>query len=345
MKNTLYHIPDSWSWTSMGEIADVVGGGTPKTNDPSNYEGGIIPWITPADLSGYEGKFISHGSRYITEKGLQSSSAKMMPAGTVLFTSRAPIGYVAIAKNAVCTNQGFKSFVLPKGISADFVYWYLRGNKSLAESYSSGTTFLELSGSKAKQLPIPIAPLPEQHRIVNKIEELFTKLDAAVEALKKAKVQLKLYRQAVLKYAFEGKLTQSWRADNLKGSSQKWESTTVKDLALKITDGEHLRPKTIAEGIYFLSAKDVRDNGVSFTDPLFVSYEDAERFRKRCDPERGDILVVSRGATVGRTCVVNTDTKFCLLGSVILIKPKPVVKSKFLCYSLMSQKGMSAKLR
>ena len=96
----------------MGEIADVVGGGTPRTNDSENYEGGTIPWITPADLSGYTAKNISHGERLITAKGLAGSSAKMMPSGTVLFSSRAPVGYVAIAANPVCTNQGFKSFVL-----------------------------------------------------------------------------------------------------------------------------------------------------------------------------------------------------------------------------------------
>ena len=112
MKTIPFDIPSNWTWTTMGEIADVVGGGTPRTNDPENYEGGTIPWITPADLSGYTAKYISHGERFITKSGLACSSAKMMPSGTVLFSSRAPVGYVAIAAKPVCTNQGFKSFVL-----------------------------------------------------------------------------------------------------------------------------------------------------------------------------------------------------------------------------------------
>ncbi|MDX9820130.1 MAG: restriction endonuclease subunit S [Desulfococcus multivorans] len=111
MEKQLHTIPSHWSWVTMGEIADVIGGGTPKTKEKDNFENGEIPWLTPADLSGYSKKFISHGQRNITGKGLSSSSAKMMPAGTVLFTSRAPIGYVAIAKNPVCTNQGFKNLV------------------------------------------------------------------------------------------------------------------------------------------------------------------------------------------------------------------------------------------
>jgi hypothetical protein len=119
-----HEIPESWAFTKMGEISTVIGGGTPKTKEPDNYEGGDISWLTPADLSGYTKKKIGHGSRFITEKGLSTSSARIMPAGTVLYTSRAPIGYVAIASNPICTNQGFKSFVLNDGILPDYVYWY-----------------------------------------------------------------------------------------------------------------------------------------------------------------------------------------------------------------------------
>jgi type I restriction enzyme S subunit len=193
----------------MGEISDVVGGGTPKTNDPTNYEGGTIPWITPADLSGYTAKHIAHGARFITQKGLEESSAKMMAAGTVMFTSRAPIGYVAIASNPVCTNQGFKSFVLKGGVLPDYVYWWLKGSKDLAESMASGTTFLELSGAKAKQIPIPVAPLDQQKHIVAEIEKQFSRLDEAVANLKRVKANLKRYKAAVLKAAVEGRLVET----------------------------------------------------------------------------------------------------------------------------------------
>jgi type I restriction enzyme S subunit len=196
----------------MEDIADVVGGATPKTSDPSNFTDGTIPWLTPADLSGYTAKYIGRGSRFITQKGLSSSSARMMPVGTVLFTSRAPIGYVVIASNEICTNQGFKSFVLKsKDILSDYVYWWLKGSKDLAESFASGTTFLELSGAKAKQLPIPIAPLAQQTRIVAEIEKQFSRLDEAVANLKRVRANLKRYKAAVLKAAVEGKLTEEWR--------------------------------------------------------------------------------------------------------------------------------------
>ena len=208
-------LPEGWQWKTMEDIADVVGGGTPKSKEKRFYDGGDIPWLTPADLSGYNNKYVSRGRRNITEEGLSSSSAKLMPAGTVLFTSRAPIGYVVIASNDICTNQGFKSFVLKlEDIMPDYVYWWLKGNKQLAESVASGTTFLELSGSKAKKLPIPIAPPEQQKRIVAKIEELFSHIDAGIDALNKAKQLLKQYRQSVLKAAVTGELTKEWREAN-----------------------------------------------------------------------------------------------------------------------------------
>jgi len=100
----------------MGDVNVVVGGGTPSTADLSNYENGEVPWITPADLSGYREKFIGRGQRNITRKGLENSGARLMPRGTVLFSSRAPIGYVAIEANEISTKKGFKSFIPPEGI-------------------------------------------------------------------------------------------------------------------------------------------------------------------------------------------------------------------------------------
>ena len=182
----------------MGEIADVIGGGTPRTSDPQNFEGGDIPWITPADLSGYTEKFIASGSRHITRKGLESSSARMLPAGAVLYTSRAPIGYVAIAKNPMATNQGFKSFVLKEGVLPEYVYWWLKGSKQTAESYASGTTFLELSGANAKKLPIPMVSLTRQREIVAEIEKQFSRLDEAVANLQRVKANLKRYEKATI---------------------------------------------------------------------------------------------------------------------------------------------------
>jgi type I restriction enzyme S subunit len=138
----------------------------------------------------------------------------------------------------------------------------------------------------------------------------------------------------VLKWAFEGKLTN----ENVKDGElpEGWKLQSINEIAVKITDGEHFRPKTQESGVPFLSAKDVRDHGVSFDDPLFISEKTASKALQRCNPEMGDILIVSRGATVGRMCIVNTNQTFCLLGSVILIKTKKEVDSRYITYILKS---------
>ncbi len=252
MIRPLFDIPARWTWKTMGDIAEVVGGGTPRTSDQENYQDGTIPWITPADLSGYSAKHIGHGGRFITKTGLETSSARMMPEGAVLFSSRAPIGYVAIASNPVCTNQGFKSFVLKtKDVLPDYVYWWLKGAKKLAEEQASGTTFLELSGAKAKQLPIPIAPFDQQQRIVAEIEKQFSRLDEAVANLKRVKANLKRYKAAVLKAAVGGKLTSTDRGN--------WVQTTLGSVITRIEAGksfkcEERHPNNAEVGVAKVSA-------------------------------------------------------------------------------------------
>ena len=209
-RKRLPDLPGSWAWATLRDIGTVASGGTPSTKDRASFDGDI-PWITPADLSGFKGKFIARGKRNISVAGLTSSSAALLPTGSVLFSSRAPIGYVAIAANEVSTNQGFKSLIPHEGIYNEYVFYYLKASKDLAERFASGTTFLEVSKSRFGSIPIPIPPRPEQRRIVAKIEVLLPQLDAGVEALEKAKSQLQRYRRAVLKSAMSGDLTRVWR--------------------------------------------------------------------------------------------------------------------------------------
>lgn len=206
----IYKLPDGWIWTTIGEIGIVQSGGTPSTRN-KEFWGDEVSWITPADLSGYKEKYILKGNRSITKTGLDYSSAKLLPKGTILFSSRAPIGYTVITKNELATNQGFKNLIPTKSLNSEYVYYYFKTLKSKAEEVASGTTFLELSVKKFSQLPFPLAPPKEQERIVLKIESLFSELNQAEKGLQKAKQQLDVYRHALLKSAFEGKLTEIWR--------------------------------------------------------------------------------------------------------------------------------------
>jgi type I restriction enzyme S subunit len=209
----LWDLPSSWSWSSLSDLGDIVGGGTPSTKEPK-YWGGEINWISPADLTGYDAKTIAHGAKSLSKVGLNNSSAIVMPPGSVHFSSRAPIGYVAISAVPMATNQGFKSLVPKSDVFSEYVYYYLKSAKNLATEHASGTTFLEISGKAFGALSIPVAPHREQRRIVAKIEELFSELDKGVEALTTAREQLKAYRMSILKSAFDGQLTTDWRRVN-----------------------------------------------------------------------------------------------------------------------------------
>ena len=212
LKN-LPDIPKEWRWVRLGEVGTIYSGGTPSTKK-SEYWGDEIPWITPADLSGYKRKYIKKGKKSISRLGLENSSAVLMPEGTVLFSSRAPIGYVAIAANPLATNQGFKSVYPFKGFIGDFIYYYFKFAKELIEEMGSGTTFKEISAKVFSLIPFPVVPLPEQQKIVEEIEyrlSIADKLEETVDKLLKLAEKLS---QSYLKHAFEGKLTEEWRKQN-----------------------------------------------------------------------------------------------------------------------------------
>jgi len=185
-----FPIPNSWAWSQLGTIGRVVGGGTPKKIHSEYFSDNGIPWLTPADLYGLKGKYISKGKTDVSELGLQKSSAQMMPKGSVLFSSRAPIGYVAIAENDLSTNQGFKSCVPYLIETSEYIYRYLQSSIAYIEGLASGTTFLEVSGKVVSSVPIPLPPLAEQKRIVGKVDELMALCDE-LEAAQTTHVSLK----------------------------------------------------------------------------------------------------------------------------------------------------------
>lgn len=153
---------DNWVKGTIMDLGSVVGGSTPSKAKEEYYCENGIPWITPKDLSNNKNKFIERGSVDITEQGLQKSSTKVMPSGTVLFSSRAPIGYIAIAKNEVTTNQGFKSVVPNEDIGTAYIYYFLKHNLNKIENMASGSTFKEVSGTVMKNIE---ATIPDKNTL------------------------------------------------------------------------------------------------------------------------------------------------------------------------------------
>lgn len=316
-KEKISKLPKNWVLTTLGEIGIVVSGGTPSSRQPE-FWGGDIAWITPADLSNYKNKYIERGQRNISKIGLDNSSTKLLPKGTVMFSSRAPIGYTVIAKNEIATNQGFKNLILTKSGHPDFIYYYLQASKQLAESYASGTTFLELSATKFSQIPIPLPPFSEQHRIVEKIEELYSELDKAQENLLNAQKQVEIYRQVVLKNAFEGKLL------DIEGIS-----TTLDNCILSIS--QMIKPEENPEMTY-LGLDSFTQNGLN---PI-KQYKLKETKSSAKYFEKGDVLYARMRPYLNK--VYLAEFNGACSGEFIVLRCRKNIINSFLTYLLHSQR-------
>ena len=187
-----------WKEVTLGELGTIVGGATPSTKNPSFYDGNI-PWLTPKDLSVNSNMYILRGARNITEVGFKSCSCKMLPKGSVLFSSRAPIGYVAIAANDMCTNQGFKSVIPNEETDSEFLYYLLKYNKNYIASQGSGTTFAEVSGKTMKDIEVVV---PKEKECQRRIASILSSLDRKIELNNKINADLEEMAQAIFKNWF-----------------------------------------------------------------------------------------------------------------------------------------------
>jgi len=207
-------IPEGWKLMKVEEFAEVVGGGTPRTDKPEFWNGDIA-WITPKDLSNFKFRYIERGERNISREGLENSNAKLLPKGTVLLSSRAPVGYLAIAKNELSTNQGFQSLIPKENVISEFLYYLLKNNVEYLKSQASGTTFGELSKSTLKKLTFPLPPLLEQKAIA----DVLSSIDDKIELLHRQNKTLEemamtLFRQWFIEPTKDG-LPEGWEEVSL----------------------------------------------------------------------------------------------------------------------------------
>lgn len=202
-------LPEDWVLTTLGKAFKWGSGGTPKKGNPAFYNGDI-PWLIIADLNdGY----VSESKTNITELGLNSSSAKLVPENSILLAMYGSIGKLGISTKPLATNQAI-AFTTPISDDPKYLFYYLMTVKNRLAKLGKGATQLNISQTVIKAFPYVRAPLEQQKQIVAKIEELFSHIDAGIESLKTAKEKLKQYRQSVLKAAVTGELTKEWREQN-----------------------------------------------------------------------------------------------------------------------------------
>lgn len=326
-------LPQTWCVRKLGEVFQTTSGGTPSRKNPGYYSGNI-PWVKSGEL---EKGVIFNTEETISEEAVRNSSAKIFPKGTLLIALYgATIGKLGFLGVDAATNQAVCGIYKNSMVSLDFLYHYLYHKRSHLIDQGTGGAQPNISQTILKNLEIVIPPLPEQHRIVAKIEELFSSLDKGIESLKTAQLQLKVYRQSVLKWAFEGRLTN----DNVKDGElpEGWMLSTFGDVCLKIGDVDHKMPKQVDNGEYpYLSTKDFTDElKISFNNAKLIDKEDFERLSKKIRPRKGDIIF-SRYGTIGKNILVDTDKEFLVSYSCAVIKPNDKkVFNKYLYYCSLS---------
>ena len=280
-----------WETKRVGDVCQILNGGTPKTG-VKDYWDGDIAWITPKDMGKLEDVYVSRTERRITQAGVQNSSAKLLPPGSIILSTRAPIGHLAINEVPMTTNQGCKGLVLNDKVNNKYLYYYLKSNVELLDSLGSGTTFKELAGSKLADVPLPLPPLPEQQRIVTKLDAAFAALAEAQAHVERNRANARELFESYLNGVFEGK--------------EGWETSPLAELTEFFSDGDWIESKDQSpEGIRLVQTGNI---GVGeYKDKAdkarFIS--EATFHRLRCtDVLPGDCLISRLPEPVGRGCII-----------------------------------------
>lgn len=291
-----------WDKVRIDACSRIVSGATPVTSEPSYWDGDIA-WATPKDLSDLEGPILHNTPRKITEAGLASCSAEILPAGSVLFSSRAPIGHVAINAIPMATNQGFKSFVPdPAYLEAGYLYHWLRANRDYLQSLGNGATFKEVSKEIVSRIEIPLPPLEEQRRIA----AILDKADALRQKRRLALQKLDSLTQSIFLDMFGDPAT----------NPKRWPITTLGEMLSSVSYGTSQKAGSVGNYPILRMNNITFDGRLDLRDLKFISFEG--------DPDRwlvkdGDILFnrTNSAELVGKTAVYRGQRPMAIAGYLI----------------------------
>jgi type I restriction enzyme S subunit len=290
-------VKTNWRATQLGEIAEIVSGGTPRTSVAEYWDGGV-PWATPKDLSSLDGAVIHNTPRTISSEGLRSCGASLLPIHSVLLSSRAPIGHVAINAVPMATNQGFKSLVPdPRVLDSKFLYWWLRWKRPALESMGNGATFKEISKKTTASIEIELPPMDEQRRIAEMLDAADTLRVKRQQALAK----LDALPQAIFLDRFVVTESDEWAAVRVESVT----SDKVGSIRTGPFGSQLLHSEFVDDGVAVLGIDNAVQNRFVWDERRFITEEKFSQLRRyRVFP--GDVLVTIMG-TCGRVAIVPDD--------------------------------------
>jgi len=311
-----------WQTKTIGDVCEVVNGGTPQTGTKEYWDGKLF-WITPAEMGKRESPYVSKTERRLTENGLKNSSAKLLPPKSVILSSRAPIGHLVINTEPMATNQGCKGLIPRDGLHYKYLFYYLSSTVDLLNDLGSGATFKELSGGKLKEVAIPVASLPEQHRIVkildNSFDGIATAKSNAKKNLRNAKALFESHLESVFSQRGEG-----------------WVDTTINQ-CIRFIDYRGKTPVKTESGVRLITAKNVKMGYLQDSPMEFIAPENYNGWMTRGIPRMGDVLFTTE-APLANVAQLNTNEKVAFAQRVIIMQPDASkLDSTFLKYLLLSQ--------
>lgn len=322
---------NDWDAVELADFGEIVAGGTPTRAVPSFWNGGI-PWATPSEITELKDKYLYETREYITQEGLESSAARLLPAGTLLVTSRATLGEVAIAGTQVATNQGFKNIVPNEETDSLFAYYQIGTLKREMIRLASGTTFLEISKADFSRIRTLRPRKTEQRRIaavLDTVDELIAKTEAVIAKLKQVRTGL-LHDLLTRGLDDNGQLRPPpaealhlYKDSPLGPIPREWEVVNLSAVTTKIQDGTHFSPQSSCGPFRYLTSKNVRFGDLDLTDCGWISEVEHREIYRRCDVQKNDVLLTKDGANTGNAALNSLDEEFSLLSSVVLIRCRP----------------------
>lgn len=330
-------IPINWKCSKVKFCFSLVNGSTPDSSDYDCWDGDIR-WITPADMS--DTGTISQGERFITKYGYNSCGTTLLPAGSIVVSSRAPIGKINITTAELCTNQGCKSLIR----TADnryFYYLFLAGQNELS-LLGRGTTFLELSTYDLNEFGIVIPAEDEQKAIADFLDKECAQIDSIAVDLGKQIALLQQYKKSLITETLTKGLDKSvpMKDSGVEWTSKipcHWEIKRFKYLCEYITDGSHFSPETTDEGYPYITAADVKGVGLDYDAAKKISQQDFIFLQKAgCQPRKSDVLLVKDGATTGRIGMVTSEKPCVVLSSVAILRAPDNMDARYLRYLMES---------
>lgn len=322
----LQSLPKGWKLSTLGDECEIIGGGTPKRNNP-DYFSGDTPWATPTDVTALDGLYISTTKETVTPEGIASSSTKLLPKGTVLLTSRATIGFTAITVVPICTNQGFANFICKKDLIPEYLAYWLPTQKELMFREAGGTTFKEISKGALKKFEIPVPPTKEQHHIV----DILKRADGIRRLRKQAQDTARQLIPALFIDMFGDPAT------NPKG----WPMVTIGDIIESADYGSSTKASSNGAGLPLIRMGNVDYSGsLDLSDLKYVELSAAEVEKYRL--QTGDILFnrTNSKELVGKTGLWNGGCEAVAASYFIRVRVKRSDINPFYLWAFMNTTHM-----